>query len=185
MMETISVETNNNYCREDAEKYYDLLHHESETELRLYNNKHNPPARNFFVHSKDEFLSTIEDNIDGGWVYAVSGTGIGILQVITAADGSTITTKTATGWDSTTTLIKILPQWHTLVKLNSAATMIGTDAAAGSGLITILENWVEADSIGLAPLDATLHSGLTGLNNRNVKFYADIIFRNHVLNPND
>ena len=60
------MEQNNNYCREDAEKYYDLLHHESETELRLYNNKHNSPARNFFVHSKDEFLSTIEDNLDKG-----------------------------------------------------------------------------------------------------------------------
>ena len=60
------METINKYNKSDAEKYYDLVHHESETEIRLYNNKHNAPAKNFFVHSKDEFLSVIEDNLEKG-----------------------------------------------------------------------------------------------------------------------
>lgn len=130
-------------------------------------------------------ITSIEDNIDGGYVYAVSGTGAGRLAFITAADGSTVTTKETTGWDSTTTLIKILPLWHQLVKLNSTADKIGTDAAAGSGLVTVLGSYIESDSIPHQPLDPTKHSGLTGLNSLNVKFSADIIFRNHALNTID
>ena len=52
--------------REDVEKYYALLNHKSETELRLYNNKANMAARKFFAHSKDEFLSLVEDNAELG-----------------------------------------------------------------------------------------------------------------------
>lgn len=130
-------------------------------------------------------ITSIEDNIDGGWVYAVAGTGKGQLQFITAADGSTITTKTASGWDSTTTLIKILPLWHQLGKLNTAGDKLGTDAAVGSAVITNLDNWIQADTIPFTKLDPTLHSGLTGLDTRNVKFYSDIIFRDHALNTID
>jgi len=130
-------------------------------------------------------ITSLEDNIDGGYLYAVGGTGIGRLAfIVTSADGS-CTTKETTGWDSTTTVIKILPLWHQLVKINAAATMLGTDAAAGTGTVTILQNYIEADSISLTRLSPVTHSGLTGLSTRNLKLFADIIFRNHVLNTLD
>lgn len=130
-------------------------------------------------------ITSLEDNIDAGWLYAVAGTGIGRLEFLTSSGSGTCTTKAASGWDSTTTVIKILPQWHELVDLTTAGTLIKTAAAAATGTLTVLENYIEADSIGKAPLDPTVHSGLTGLNSRNVKFSADIIFRNHVLNTLD
>ena len=130
-------------------------------------------------------ITSLEDNIDGGYLYAISGTGIGRLAFITTSASGSCTTKETTGWDSTTTVIKILPLWHQLAKINTAATMLGTDAGAGTGEITVLQNYIEADSIGHTRLSPVTHSGLTGLNSRNVKFYADIIFRNHALNSLD
>jgi len=130
-------------------------------------------------------ITSIEDNIDGGYVYAVGGTGAGRLAFITAADGSTVTTKEATGWDSTTTLIKILPLFHQVAKFNSTQDKIGTDAAAGSAAITILENYIESDSIAKVTMNPVSHSGLTGLNSVNVKFSAEVIFRNHAFNSVD
>ena len=75
--------------------------------------------------------------------------------------------------------------FHQLVKINAAATMIGTDAAAGTGEVCILENYIEANSIGKATLNPKSHSGLTGLNDSAVKFFAELIFRNHFLNTLD
>src|SRR3990167_1481579 len=87
-------------------------------------------------------ITSLEDNIDNGWLYAVSGTGAGLLAfIITSASGS-CTHGTATAWDSTTDVIKILPLFHQLAKLNTAADKIGSDAAAGSWTIIVLQNWI-------------------------------------------
>lgn len=130
-------------------------------------------------------ITSLEDNIDGGYVYAVGGTGLGRLAFITASAAGSCVTKETTAWDSTTTLIKILPLFHQLIKISNAGRSLGTDAAAGTGEVTILENLIQADSIGKATLDPKKHSGLTGLNDKNVKFYAELIFRNHFLNTID
>lgn len=130
-------------------------------------------------------ITSLENDIDGGYLYATGGTGVGRLAFIATSASGSCTTKETTAWDSSTTVIKILPLWHQVLKINTAATMIGTDAAAGSGAVTVLQNYIEADSIGLVPLNPVTHSGLTGLNSSNVKFYADIIFRNHALNTLD
>lgn len=127
-----------------------------------------------------------ETNLQGGWLYAVSGTGAGRLALITNDNGSgDYTTKESTGWDSTTVLIKIIPKWHQLIKISANADMIGTDAAAGSGAVTVKDLWIKSDSIPLTRLNPVTHSGLTGLNTDSVKFYADILFRNHALNTID
>ncbi len=120
-------------------------------------------------------ITSLEDNIDTSWLYAVSGTGAGKLAFLTASASGSATSKTATGWDSTTTVIKILRIFHQLAKLNTAATKIGTDAAAGSWTVCILENMFEANGYPLQRLDPTKHDNLTLANPR---FYANLLVRN-------
>lgn len=120
-------------------------------------------------------VTSLEDNIDESWLYAVSGTGAGKLAFVTASASGSCTTKTATGWDSTTVLIKILRFAHTLVKINAAADKIGTDAAAGSWKVFVLENWVDSPTTGKVQLDPTKHDNLTLTNPR---FYSKLAVRN-------
>lgn len=121
-------------------------------------------------------ITSLEDNIDTSWLYAVSGTGSGKLAFIaTSASGSCVT-KNATGWDSTTTVIKILRIGHQLVKINSTADKIGTDAAAGSWTVAVLENWVEYNGIK-ERLNPTKHDNVTFTNPR---FYSKLFVRNTV-----
>lgn len=121
-------------------------------------------------------VTSLEDNIDTGWLYAVSGTGIGKLAFLTASASGSATSKTATAWDSTTTLIKIVPICHKIVKLNSAATKIGTDAGAGSFTCFVWETWFEAKGYSLQQLNPTLHDNLTLTQAR---FYARLSIRSN------
>lgn len=130
-------------------------------------------------------ITSLENDIDGGYLYAPGGTGIGRLAFIVTSAAGSCTTKETTGWGDNTTVIKILPLWHQLVLFNSTFDKLGTNAAAGASEVTVLQNYIEADGIGLVRLSPVIHSGLTGLDLRNVKFYADIIFRNHALNTID
>jgi len=124
-------------------------------------------------------ITSLEDNIDTSYLYAVSGTGIGTLAfVATSASGSCVT-KTATGWDSTTTVIKILRLFHQVAKLNTTSDKIGTDAAAGSYTLLILQNTISYGGIGAEPLDPTKHDNLTLLSNYgDIAFHAQIAVRN-------
>lgn len=128
-------------------------------------------------------ITSLEDDIDGGWLYVVSGTGAGQLRWLAASASGSCTTLTAFSpvLDGTSYLIKILPNFHKLVKLNSTATKIGTDAAAGSGIISVLENFVRADGINKQRLDPALHSGLN-LYGKNAVFSAEIVFCDHLFN---
>ncbi len=120
-------------------------------------------------------ITSLTADIDGAWLYAVSGTGAGELAwCVSTASGSAVT-KTATGWDSTTTCIKIVPLGSELVKWNATYDMIGTDAGAGSGTVHVFENWFEAAGYGLQQLDPTKHDNLTLTNPR---FYSKLFVRN-------
>ena len=114
-------------------------------------------------------ITDLEDNIDTGFLYVVSGTGIGQIEIIvTSASGScTVATAFATAVDSTSTMIKILPLFHDVVRWDIATatdtTKLGTDAAVGSGRATILANYISRNS-NVRLLDPDRHGGLTGLN---------------------
>lgn len=120
-------------------------------------------------------VTSLEDNIDLSWLYAVTGTGAGKLAFLTASASGSATSKTATSWDSTTTLIKILRLGHQLVKINATGDKIGTDAAAGSLTVAIMENWFEAAGFPKQRLDPTKHDNLTLTNPR---FYTKMFLRN-------
>lgn len=117
-------------------------------------------------------ITSLEDNIDSSWLYStVTKT---LFYVATSTSGSCVT-KTATGWTSADTVIKILRIFHPLAKINAAATKIGTDAAAGSWTVVILENWFEDQGYPPTRLDPTVHNGITLVNPR---FWTRLIVRN-------
>lgn len=121
-------------------------------------------------------ITSLEDNIDTSWLYAVSGTGIGKLAFLTASASGSATSKTATAWDSTTTVIKILRVGHQLAKLNTAGTMIGTDAAAGSWTVAVLENYMDFNGERFL-LDPTKHDN--GVYS-GARFFAKLLVRNTI-----
>lgn len=131
---------------------------------------------------------TLDDNLDGSWVYLNSGTGIGQLRYVSAADTSTLTVNTAFTTDPTTTtdLILIRPQGipEGGVALNAEYDKIVTIAnETTSQMIIILKNFVEGPT-GTQELDITKnsHLELDGLNTRGVRFYSHIIFIDSVVN---
>lgn len=120
-------------------------------------------------------ITSLDADIDSTWLYAVSGTGANLLAFcVSTASGSAVT-KTATGWDSTTDVIKILRLGHQLAKLDSTASKFGTDAADGTLTCVVLENHVVyngKDEI----LDPTKHDNLTLP--AHAQFYSIVIPRN-------
>lgn len=132
-------------------------------------------------------LGSLEDDIDGGWIFVVTGdptSTAGDLRHIVASTAGSCTTSSSFSTDlAGGTQIKILPVWHQLLKLNTAATKIGSDAGAGSGRFTILENYFQADGIPFQRLDPVKWQNTNDLTN--AKFYAKIIANNHVLAPFD
>lgn len=128
-------------------------------------------------------ITSLEDNIDTGYLYATSGTGSGLLAYLAASAAGSATSKTATGWDSTTTVIKILPLFHPLAKIATGAATIGTDAAAGSWTVTVLQNWIQVDG-SLEILKPTLHDNIN-YTGRTVKFWCDLVIRNTGFYPVD
>lgn len=122
-------------------------------------------------------ITSLEDNIDTSWFYAVSGTNSGKLSFLVSSASGSATQKTAMGYASDTTGIKILRLGHQVAKLNTAGTKIGTDAAAGTWTVCILENYIDApqNGIQMALLDPTKHDDLTLTSPR---FYAKLLVRN-------
>jgi len=124
-------------------------------------------------------ITSLEDDIDNGFLYFVSGTAIGQLRFIaTSASGScTVLTATSPEADTADTCIKILPIFHPLAKLNTAGTKLGTDAAAGSWTVCVLENLISRNNSGKEIMDPVKHE-LDNLDHANVAFYSRLIVRN-------
>ena len=121
-------------------------------------------------------ITSLEANLGRGYLYATAGTGAGRLTHInTSASGSCVT-KEATGWDATTRVVKILPRFRKAAIFNSTFDKLATQAAVGGTGFRIFGNIIESDTIGSQELDPTKHSGLTGLNSVNVKFFAIVKF---------
>lgn len=138
--------------------------------------------------SSTTFTATsLEDDIDSGWIYIIAGDAIGQLRRIITSAGGSCTVKTAFSPQTASgdTFIKILPLFHQLAKLTTDALRIGTDVGAGSGVVSVYENRIHTTFLSNEELDAGVHSGLAGLNGRSVTFYSIIRFRNHFLNTID
>jgi hypothetical protein len=129
--------------------------------------------------TKTVTITSIEDDIDGGWCYVTDGPGAGELQyIITSASGSFIT-KTAFTEELTSVsdVVVLRPELHQLHTLSSNASKIITSTAAGSLTWGTLAIEFKYDGMSRwERLDYTKHSGLTGLDHLNVKF-------RYIMNP--
>ena len=129
-------------------------------------------------------LGTCDDNLDGGWLYLNSGTGVGQLVFIGSASTTVMTLDTTSAYattpDSTTDVILIRPPFAKNKDLDSTYTLLANDEDE-TGKIIVLENYIEAATVAMEPLRPRQHHGLTGLNNAGVRFYSDIIFEDNVL----
>ncbi|MFA5234526.1 MAG: hypothetical protein WC390_09020 [Sulfurimonas sp.] len=128
-------------------------------------------------------ITSIEDDIDAGWIYfplAVGGAA-GKLRLITAATTNTLTVDSAITTTTSDTIIKILPLFHATTNLTTDAKKLHSQAAIGEGVsLRVVENYIEADGI---PFKALRYAdkgknGLTG-----VRIYADLVMLDHIYNP--
>ena len=131
-------------------------------------------------------ISSMEDDMDGGWFYVRAGTGVGQLQYITAASTSDITTDTmTTTLDNTSKLIMLRPLSHQLVSLNSDSTKLTSANTAGSLPWRVLRHQFKMDGQELYnDLDPGNDSGRT-INDRNPVFRLILSPSDTLKNPLD
>jgi len=133
-------------------------------------------------------ITSIEDHLSGGWLYAYSGTGIGQLAFIKYDDATDLWLKSAltTLWVAAdTTLVKIPPLFHPLHNLIANMTKFGTDAAAGTFRARIISNQFKYDGQeGWIDLDPGLHHNMQ-LNGLHPVFRSLVIPTNTFFSPVD
>jgi hypothetical protein len=119
--------------------------------------------------------ASLED-LTGGFIYDITS---GFLGAIVGGSGVTTLTAFSPAIASSDYVLKIHANFSKLCDLNTTATLIGgtgqSQAAAGSGIITILDTYIQADTIPLQKLRPDLHNGLNLLN-KHPRFFADIMF---------
>lgn len=103
-------------------------------------------------------ISSLEA-VDGGWLLGSDG----FLTYIESVSGGAATVKNAAPWTAgVQKVLRIFPRWHQLADLNTAATNFKiTTAAAGTGAICVVENYIRATGYDRILLDPTKHSGIT------------------------
>ena len=133
-------------------------------------------------------VATMDDDLDGSWLYINSGKGVGQLAFIGAADATTLTLDTTTAFttalDSTSDALLIRHPWAVANAggndLDATFSMMLSQVQS-TGEILALENYIEAATIPFGPLRPRQHHMLTGLNTAGVKFYSDIYFMDSIL----
>lgn len=97
--------------------------------------------------------------VDGGWLLGSDG----FLSYIESISAGAATLKNAAPWTAgVQRVLRIFPRWHQLADLNTAATNFKvTTAAAGTGAVCVIENYIRAIGYDRILLDPTKHSGIT------------------------
>lgn len=123
-------------------------------------------------------LTSLEDDIDAGFLYVVSGAGAGQINYLTASAAGSATLKAAfaTNLDTTSRLIKILPRFHQFASLNADGTKLSSQRAVGLWTVAIMETWMIRGETR-ERLNPVAHSTLTGLNNNVIRFEQDVAIR--------
>lgn len=130
---------------------------------------------------------TSSDEETGCWHYFTAGSAIGTLAYIKSYSTDTATYKSAITDPSSSSpfLIRIVAPGRTLVKLNTAADKLGTDAGEGTARVLVIKNEFTYDGApGWIELDYVKHHNLQ-LNGLNPKFRAILCFQNTAVAPID
>lgn len=135
-------------------------------------------------------ITSLEDDIDAGWVYVTDNlgtcTGAGQLRYLNASAAGSCTLDSAATIGTDSDIIKIPPTWHKLVDANSPYTHVESAAAAGAAVRTQnLENYIDKPgrTKGMEPLRRSRHRALDGLNGQgaNPRFYLELFMTEHAL----
>lgn len=137
-------------------------------------------------------------NFHGGWIYVVSGTGLGQLRYMKDGSSTTVyTVGTSMSWtttlDNTSDLLFISPINNQLQDMEATARKFkGLNGIGGAavGRVAIVQNWIEHDALPLQVLKpgsaGATHGKLDGLNNyTKLKFYAEVFFTDTILQKID
>ena len=128
-------------------------------------------------------LGTCDDNLEGGWLYCNSGTGVGQLGYIGAASTTVMTLDTTDAWsttpDSTTDVVLIRPAFALNKDLDSTWVMCANDEDE-TGELLVLENYIQSSTVAFGPIRPRQHHMLRNLNNDGVKFFSDVFFCDNV-----
>ncbi|MDI6774025.1 MAG: hypothetical protein QME60_01320 [Verrucomicrobiota bacterium] len=133
-------------------------------------------------------ITSIEDDIDGSWIYVRSGTASGLVLYQTASASGTATIKSAstTTLDNTSRVLIMRRKFHQTVALNTAADKIKSTAAAGSLPWRVLKNeFRRAGDEGWIELDPAVHHNLNVGTGGDVKFRQVLIPVDTSYNPLD
>lgn len=97
--------------------------------------------------------------IDGGWLLGSDG----YLSFVDSVSAGAATLRNAAPWTAGVQRVaKLFPRWHQLADLNTAGTnWKESSAAAGTGAVCIVENYIRAIGYDRILLDPTKHSGIT------------------------
>lgn len=131
-----------------------------------------------------------QDDFDGGYIYVVSGTGLGQLRYIGAATTTVFTVGTSmqftTAVDGTSDLAFINSLNHQLVDVNSTALKLKASNASGaSGRVCVLANYIKHDGLPFTELVPATHGTTDGINGQNPQFYCEFVFSNTFLHKID
>lgn len=134
------------------------------------------------VVAATSFTVTSGENLGGGWILGVGAPGLGYLAYVSSTSTGTYTPKTLTfPFTTASKVIKIMPLYSPKVNLTTDTTkIIGSNAAQGSWLIRVLENYVKAPGFDLQALDPTKHDGITFASG--VKMFAMLTFETSIYN---
>ena len=129
--------------------------------------------------------TSLEDNIDGGWVYFTNkttstATAAGELRYLTAAASGSCTMDSAVTVDTTSDFIKIFPLSHLLILLSTDALGLMSAAASTNSASNamVLENYISNSGL-LKPLRYASHKGSYN-DPETTKFYAELVLLDHV-----
>lgn len=130
-------------------------------------------------------ITSMEDDIEGGWLYVRAGTGVGQLEYITAAatTGATIKSASTTTLDNTSKLILMRPVGWQLVSLNSDADKLTTANTAGALPWRVIGLQFKHDGLEeWTDLDYRVHHNLQ-LDGLHAKFRAILVPADTFYNP--
>ena len=132
-------------------------------------------------------ITSLEDDIDGGWMYVRAGAGVGQVGYIKESASGSCVLKSAftTALDNTSKVLILRPLFHQTVELDSTASKIKSTAAAGNLPWRILEHLITYDGLeGWKPLDMVNHHNLQ-LNGKNARFALVLAPADTLHNPLD
>jgi len=130
-------------------------------------------------------VGSLENNIDGGWVYTVNSNTNYELRLLTASASGSATLKSAfsTALASGDYIIKILPRFHQLAVVNTAADKLSSTAAVGTARLHVVENYMKCPGKGIPmhPLDPVADGARTL--DATGEIFSDVVATDHAFMP--